>query len=428
MAQDSIKCPKCGTIIPLSEALSHDIEERARQQFQLELEKNRKAFEAQLLQKDKDLQARLEKERQALSSKAEELQEQLKKDRKVLEIKIKQETSEAVSAELNDLKDQVESTKQKLKQAQDQEIALRKKQREMEEREKSFELEMARKMDEERRKIEDIAAQRIIEEHRLKDAEKDKKLVDALRQVEDLKRKMEQGSQQAQGEVLELELENMLRAEFPFDEIEAVSKGVRGGDILQTVKTQSGRICGKILWETKRTKAWSDSWIQKLKDDQRDAKAGLAVLVSEALPQGFHHFRQMDGGVWVTDFPSVISLAIALRVVLIQVANAREVEMGKQEKMELVYNYLTGPEFKNRVSAIIEAFRSMHEDLEAEKRAMQRIWEKRAKQIEKVISNTSGMYGDLEGLAGNALPAIKILELPVGADEDEVSKTEEHLT
>lgn len=413
MAQDSIKCPKCGTLIPLSEALSHDIEERARQQFQLELEKNRKAFEAQLLQKEKDLQTRLDKERQALSVKAGELEEQLKKDRKVLEAKIKQETSEAVSAEVNDLKEQVESTKQKLKQAQDQEIALRKKQREMEDREKTFELEMARKLDEERRKIEEIAAQRIIEEHRLKDAEKDKKLADALKQVEDLKRKMEQGSQQAQGEVLELELENMLRTEFPFDEIEAVSKGVRGGDILQTVKTQSGRICGKILWETKRTKAWSDSWIQKLKDDQRDAKAGLAVLVSEALPQGFHHFRQMDGGVWVTDFSSGISLAIALRVVLIQVANAREIEMGKQEKMELVYNYLTGPEFRNRVSAIIEAFRSMHEDLEAEKRAMQRIWEKRAKQIEKVISNTSGMYGDLEGLAGAALPPIKILELPM---------------
>ena len=227
---------------------------------------------------------------------------------------------------------------------------------------------------------------------------------------------MEQGSQQTQGEVLELELEALLKREFPFDDIEPVSKGVRGGDILQMVKTQSGRVCGKILWEIKRTKAWSDSWIQKLKDDQRDAKAGLAVLVSEALPQGFHHFRQMDGGVWVSDVPSVVSLAIALRVVLVQVASAREFEIGKKEKMELVYTYLTGPEFKNRVSAIVEAFRAMHEDLESEKRAMQRIWERRTKQIEKVISNTSGMYGDLEGLAGNALPSIKILELPGDAE------------
>ena len=400
MSQQTINCPKCGEKIEITEVISHEIEDRLKIQFQSQL-------------KDKE-----EKHLRELKTKEDELQAKITLERKKADEQAKKSAQESVGIELSDLKAQLEEERKRRELAQREELNLRKKQRELEELQKNIELEMARKLDEERKKIEELAAQRLIEEHRLKDAEKDKRLSDALRQVDDLKRKMEQGSQQAQGEVLELELETILKREFPFDEIEPVSKGVRGGDVIQTVKTQSGRICGKILWETKRTKTWSESWIQKLKDDQRECKATLSVLVSEALPSGFHHFRQMDGGVWVSDVPSVLSLAIALRVVLIQVASAREAEMGKKEKMELVYGYLTGPEFKNRVSAIIEAFRTMHEDLETEKRAMQRIWEKRAKQIEKVVSNTSGMYGDLEGLAGSSLPPIQILELPLANDEE----------
>jgi len=401
MPQQTINCPKCGARIEVTEILAHEIEEKLNAEFQVRLKK----------EKDSHLQA--------LQAKDSEIQAKVTSEIKKAEAQARKKAEDAIGLELTDLKAQLDEERTKREASQREELNLRKRQRELEDSKKELELEMTRKLDAERSKIEEVAAQRIVEEHRLKDAEKDKKLADALKQVEELKRKMEQGSQQAQGEVLELELEALLKKEFPFDEIDAVSKGVRGGDVTQTVKTQSGRVCGKILWETKRTKAWSDSWIQKLKDDQREAKAGLAVLVSEALPDGFHHFRQMDGGVWVTDVPSVLSLAIALRVVLIQVSNAREAEMGKKEKMELVYSYLTGPEFKNRVSAIIEAFRTMHEDLEAEKRAMQRIWEKRAKQIEKVIANTSGMYGDLEGLAGTSLPPIKILELPLAEDKKE---------
>jgi len=394
MSQQAINCPKCGAKIEITEVIAHEIEERLKVEFQSQLKKKEETYRQELREKETDFQNRLIIERKNTEEQARKKAEQ------------------SIGIELTDLKVQLKDERNKREALEMEELNLRKKQRELEDSKKNLELEMLRKLDEERKKIEELVAQRIVEEHRFKDAEKDKKLADALKQVDELKRKMEQGSQQTQGEVLELELEALLKREFPFDDIEPVSKGIRGGDILQIVKTQSGRVCGKILWEIKRTKAWSDSWTQKLKDDQREAKAGLAVLVSEALPQGFHHFRQMDGGVWVTDVPSVVSLAIALRVVLVQVANAREFEMGKKEKMELVYSYLTGPEFKNRVSAIIEAFRTMNEDLESEKRAMQRIWERRAKQIEKVISNTSGMYGDLEGLAGNALPPIKILELP----------------
>lgn len=411
MAQDSIKCPNCNTLIPLSEALSHDIEERARLKYQSELDKNKNAFETQLLQKDKELQTRLESERKSLDSKIDELEEKFKRDKRELEKKLKEAASEEVGVEIADLKAQVDAGKRKLKEAQEHELALRQKQRELEEKEKSLELDLARKLDEESKKIEQAVFSRYEQEHRLKDAEKDKRLADALKQVEEFKRKLEQGSQQMQGEVLALEFEELFSREFPFDMIEAVSKGVRGGDIIQTVRTQSQRTCGKILWETKRTKNWSDSWIQKLKEDQGEAKADIAVLVSESLPPGFHHFRQIDG-VWVTDIPSALSLALALRMVLIQVATAKEIESHKGDTKDLIFRYVTGPEFRNRVTAIIDGFRAMKEDLESEKRAMKRIWEKREKQIEKIISNTSGMYGELEGLAGAALPPIKVLELP----------------
>jgi hypothetical protein len=369
--------------------LSHDIEERAHQKYEMQL-----------------------------SEKETEYQVRIKKQREELEAKLKKQAEEAVSAEIADLKVQTEDSRRKLKQAQENELALRKKQRELEDREKALELETARKIDEERGRIEASVLMRFEEQHKLKDAEKDKKLSDALKQAEEFKRKLEQGSQQAQGEVLELELEELFKREFSFDIIEPVSKGVRGADIIQTVKTQSGRTCGKILWETKRVKNWSESWIQKLKDDQGDAKADIAVLVSEALPAGFHHFRQISG-VWVTDIPSALSLALALRMVLIQVANAKEIESGKDDKKDLIYRYVTSPEFRNRVIAIVDGFRAMKEDLEAEKRAMQRIWGNREKQIEKIISNTAGMYGDLEGLAGPALQQIKILELPGGGPEQE---------
>ena len=371
MTKETIKCPECGEVIELSEAISHDIEIRLKQQYENKIEKTKKSIEE----------------------------------------KAKKEVQESLNIKISDLNEQLEEKTKNLKEAQKQEIELRKRQRELVEKEEKLELELSRKIDAERQKIIQKTSKEFEETHRLKDAEKDKQLDDMKRQIDELKRKAEQGSQQMQGEVLELELEESLKEEFPFDVIEPVAKGVKGGDIIQTVKTQSGRICGKILWETKRTKNWSDSWIQKLKDDQRDAKADLAILASESLPKGLQHFRLISG-VWVTDILSAVSLALALRVVLIQVARERVTQVGKKEKMELAYNYLTGQEFRNRVEAIVESFTAMKMDLEAERRAMLKIWAKREKQMERVISNAAGMHGDLQEIAGSSLPAIKMLELP----------------
>ena len=423
MIQEIIKCPRCGEVIKLSEAITQDIElaikNRYEKEFELRLKEERKQLEAkakkeaqesvnvelsdlkeQIAEKDKKVleiqkqelefrkrERQLQEKEESLARISEQrekgLKEQLLMERRLIEEKVRKEAEESQRLEITDLKTQLEEKTRHLEKAEQQELELRKRQRELEEKEKTFELEMNRKLDTERQ-IRDKVLYEIEGSHRLKDLEKDKQLADMRKQIEELKRKAEQGSQKMQGEVLELELEQLLRDEFCFDEFESIASGIKGADILQTVKTQAGRVCGKILWETKRTKNWSDGWIQKLKDDQRAAKADLAVIVSEILPQGFHHFRQIET-IWVTDIPSAISLALALRTLLIQVARTKEIQTGKEEKKEIVYSYLTGPEFRNRVQAIMEAFIGMKQDLDTEKRSMEKYWARREKQIEKII-------------------------------------------
>jgi len=418
MAKGLIKCPECGAEFEISQAVSHDMEVEVSKKYQKQIkdleEKTRKESE----EKESESKKRLKEEKAKFDKKEKELFDQLESARKEAEEKAKKKAEEGIKLELEDLKAQLKEKDDKIGEGRKQELELRKRQRELEDREKAAELEMARKMDEERKKVQEETSKTIGEQHRLKDAEKDKQMGDMKKQIDELKRKAEQGSQQNQGEVLELEIEDMLKMEFAFDEVDPIGKGQKGGDILQTVKTQSGRECGKILWETKRTKNWSDSWLQKLKDDQRDAKADIAVLVSETLPKGMSQFRIING-VWVASISSAISLALALRVVLMQVSREKQLQSGKKEKMELVFNYLTGPEFKNRVEAIVESFVALKQDLDKEKRAMNKIWDKRDKQIERVVLNIGGMQGDVEGLAGMSLPRIETLELPGAEDKEE---------
>jgi hypothetical protein len=230
------------------------------------------------------------------------------------------------------------------------------------------------------------------------------------KQIEDLKRRAEQGSQQLQGEVQELELENLLRSKFPFDAIEPVPKGEFGGDVLHRVRTPNGQVSGTILWEFKRTKTWSDSWLVKLRDDQRTAKAEIAVIVTQVLPKGVETFELIDG-VWVTHPRAALPVAAILRQTLLELAMSRQSSEGQQTKTEMVYQYLTGPRFKQRVEAIVEAFSTMQEDLDKERKAILKQWAKREEQIERVMGATVGMYGDLQGIAGKSLQEIAGLEL-----------------
>jgi len=415
MADQVIICPHCHREIPLTEAISHQIREQLHKEFDSEVKKK----EQELFQKE-----------QALSEKEKAMEEdyakRIKIEKSKLEEEAKKKAEQTIAVELNDLKAQVTEKDQKLLEAQKAELEFRKQRRELEERQRILELEMTRKLDDEREKIKEETLTIFTEEHRLKDLEKDKKMDDMRKQIDELKRKAEQGSQQLQGEVLELELEEMLKANFPLDNLEPVGKGKRGADILQRVHNQSGQYCGTIIWESKRTKGWSDGWIDKLKEDQREAKAEIAVLVTTALPKEVNNFTQING-TWVTNFPLAICLAGPLRITLIQVANAKLSEVGKYEKMEVLYSYLSGPEFRQKVEAIVEAFASMKKDLDQEKRAMNKIWSKREKQIERVVYHLSGMFGAMQGIMGASLPEIKSLELKgliedTGSDELEADK------
>ncbi len=393
MEQKTITCPKCGTKIELTEALSKDIELSIKKQYEGKIEKVKAEAEKMMKEKESELKVMLDGER------------------KKIEEKEKKAATESVRVELGDLQEQVKEKDDKLKEARQHELDLRKEQRELKDREKQLEIDLERRLDKERDEIIKKISSALEEKHRLKDKDKDKQLDDMKSQIDDLRQKAEQGSQKLKGEVLELDFEARLKKEFPFDVIEPIASGVKGADVIQTVKTQSGQLCGKILWETKRTRNWSDGWITKLKEDKRNAKAEIAVIVSETLPKEINLFRQIKG-IWISDIPSSLNLGYALRVILIQTALERKVQTGRKGKAELLYNYLTGPEFRNRVEAILESFVAMRGDLDKERRAMEKMWSKREKQIEKVVLNLSGMHGDLEGIAGKALPVVKALELP----------------
>jgi hypothetical protein len=370
---NTIKCKHCGKEIEISEAIKHQIEEQAlaeeRVKHQKELSDTTRQAEERALSKLKD---EFDKEMNNIRL---ERDEEKQRNNKLLK-------------ELTDLNDE-----------------LRKLRRKDEERE----LEMKKKLADEEEKIREETKKRAMEEHELKDKEKDKKLTDALKQIEILKTQIQQGSQQTQGEVLELEIENILKTAFPEDEITEVKKGQRGADVIQVVVDKKGRACGKILWEIKNAK-WSDSWISKLRDDKRASKCELAVLVSVNLPSEVETFKYRDG-VWITGKKFIEGLALALRFDLIHIYNERQMNDGKNEKMEHMYQYLTGMEFKHRIEAIAEAFTNMQADIEREKRWFSSKWSRQEKEIRKIVDNTHGMYGELQAVTGRSLQNIKSLML-----------------
>jgi hypothetical protein len=375
VAEQSISCPSCGKKIPLTRALCADIEASLKEEYDRRLEEERVRAETDAAKK----------------------------------------AERKLAQEIGSLKDQIKEQAKELEDAHRLELATRRRERDLERKQADLDVTIARQLDAERKKIVTDAQQRLTEEHRLKDAEKERQLADMRRQIEDLKRKAEQGSQQLQGEAGEGELELILRGSFPSDDISGVGQGVRGADVHHVVIDARGSKAGAILWECKNTRHWSNDWIAKLKQDQRALHADVAVLVSSCLPKGCTRFTMIDG-VLVTDFACAASLAMVLRANLLQLAHARHTATNKEEKLELLYRYLSGVEFRQRVEAVVEAFTAMRKDLEQERRAAERQWARRAKQIDAVTFNVSGMYGDLQGLMP-ALPAIGLLELPAAGEE-----------
>ena len=417
MTEPAITCPNCKTAIRLTESLAAPLIETTRRQFQ-----------QQLAQKDDEIANReqgiLEKERQLTISKnkldeqvASQVEDQLKIDRARITAEESRKSKQAFandleqrSREIAELQAILKSQEAKLTEAQKTQADLLRKQRELDDAKRELDLTIEKRVQEGLSVTRQQARKEAEDEQRLKVLEREQTIAAMQKQIEDLKRRSEQGSQQLQGEVQELELENLLRNKFPFDAIEPVPKGEFGGDVLHRVVGLNGQPSGTILWEFKRTKNWSDSWLVKLRDDQRAAKAEIAVIVSQVLPKGVETFDLVEG-IWVTHPRAALPVAMILRQSLLELALARQASQGQQTKTDMVYQYLTGPRFRLRVEAIVEAFSTMQEELDREKRVIMKQWAKRGEQIERVMGATVGMYGDLQGIAGKSLQEIEGLEL-----------------
>jgi hypothetical protein len=399
---NKVTCPECSTEFAIDQVLSAQYDAKIRGELQAEYSKK-----SRKLAEDRQQVAQLRKQ---LDSQQEQFDQQVReavaKQRTSIQAKARVEATQAVAIEIEDRDAQLKDAAGKIKAFQEQELQLRQKKRELEEQAEKQQLEVERRMDAERKKIREATLKQADEQNELRLAEREQQ-IDAMRkQIDDLKRKAEQGSQQAQGEALEIALETMLTEQFPSDVIEPVAKGVRGADVIQYVFDGNGRECGSILWETKRTKNWSEKWLSKAIDDQQEAKSSCACIVSSALPESIQYFGDISG-VWVSSWPCARSAAFALRRVLIESSQARLATEGQHGKMELVYSYLSGPEFRNRIRGLVEPYIEMQADLEAEKRAFNRHWNKRQKQLDRAISSTTGLYGDLQGIIGSGLQEIE---------------------
>ena len=424
MAEPTVVCPQCKAEIKLTESLAAPL-----------LESIRRDYEQRLTQKDADI-AKREKtlhEREAVLQKQKESmdeqvaqkmqQEQARigaEEAKKAKLAVGNELNQKVK-EINDLQDILKQRDIKLADAQKAQADLIRKQRELDDAKRELELTVEKRVETGLAAAREKAKKEAEDEMKLKVMEAEQTIASMQRQIEDLKRRAEQGSQQLQGEVQELELEALLGTRFPRDTIQPVPKGEFGGDILHRVIGPLGQQCGTILWESKRTKNWSDGWLPKLREDQRAAKAEIAVIVSQVLPKDVETFGLVDQ-VWVAHPKLALPVAIALRQTLIEIACARQASEGQQTKMEMVYQYLTGPRFRHRIQAIVEAFSSMREDLDRERKAITKQWSKREEQIDRVMQATVGMYGDLQGIAGKTLQEIEGLEfqglLDFTTDED----------
>ena len=377
----------------------------------------RQRAEADARKREKELLTReeaLAKKTAGLQNEAARLEltvsERLAAEREKVTRELEAKAQSAVESQLKELKSNLIEKERKLQTAQAAELSVRQAREKLEEQQREWELQKQRDMDAERGRVREAAKNEVLEQIRLKDAEKDKVISDLKTRIGELQRKAEQGSQQLQGEVAELILEDLLRAKFPRDVIEPVAKGQFGGDCVQRVFDSTGRPCGAILWESKNVKQWKADFLDKLRNDQRSAKAEIAAICTTILPKGIQRFDCVDS-IWVCEPICAVPMAMALRHALIEAASARVASDGRHGKMEQVYEYLCGPQFKQRVDAICESFTTMMEDLATERRAMTKQWAKREKQIERVIEATAGMYGDLQGIAGRALPKIESLEI-----------------
>jgi hypothetical protein len=371
-----VKCPKCGNQFELNESLKNEVEKELR---------------GKMVDWQKKKEEEFEKQKNLLITDA------LKK------------AGEETASKLKSLEEDSKLKTQQLQALQKKELDLLRDKNALEEKQKNLEVEIEKRFLEKRKEIEESAIKREQELFDLKTKEYKLQMEQQQKLIEELKRKSEQGSMQLQGESQELLLEEILKENFPFDVIEEVGKGVEGADCIQVIRNNSGIICGKIIYESKRTKAWSNGWIDKLKTDMRNSGSDVAILVSQVFPKDMEKFGEKDG-VWLCNFSEVGSVAHLLRNGIIKIHEVQKSQENKGDKMQMLYNYLTGNEFRGQMEAIVEGFTAMKDSITKERIQMEKLWKEREKQLEKVLISTSGMYGSVKGIAGASVGHIPLLE------------------
>lgn len=413
---NNIKCPSCGHVFDVENALATDIEIRLKAEYTkrndhamklVEEERNKIAAEMQLFEEKKKNQneifaQRIQQEKIKMQS---EMQEQLKKT-----------IAADFENQLKMMEQQCSENDQKLKDARKKELEYFQKEKELKNKEADMELTLQKKLQEERQTLGEQIRQQEIQKNAMKEHEQLMRMRELEKQLEDQKklaqealRKAEQGSMQLQGEAQELMLEKMLREHFPFDSIQEVGKGVEGADCVQVVRNSLGTDCGKIIYESKRTKVWNNAWIDKLKNDMRSKGADVAILVTQTFPKDMVKFGERDG-VWICGFTEVTSVSALIRNGVLKVYEIQRSEENKGDKMHMLYNYLTGVEFRGQMEAIVEGFMSLKNGITRERLQMEKIWKEREKQLDKVLISTSGMYGSVKGIAGASVADIPLLE------------------
>lgn len=411
--QSTVKCPNCKHEFQLGDAISAEIEGKIRTRYlerynkdQKELEDKKRAIELQ----QEEIKKQQEDQERIIADK-------VKLQKGVLEQEAIKKAASEMQMQMEQLNKELNEKAQKLRESQEKELDYLKKEKEIKNREAELELTVQKKLQEEREQFTEQIRKQETERNSLKEKEHQMQLLELKKQLdaqkkltEEMVRKQEQGSMQLQGEVHEIALEDLLRSNFPFDTVDEVGKGVKGADAIHTIRNSLGQTCGKIIYESKRTKAFSNDWIDKLKHDMRNSQADLAVIVTETMPKNMDHFG-MQEGVWICSFAEVKSLSFVLRDSLIKIYAAQASQENKGDKMSMLYAYLTGVEFKQQIEAIVEGFTELQEGIQREKNAMAKIWKEREKQLEKVLLNTTNFYGSVKGIAGNSIADIKKLEL-----------------
>jgi hypothetical protein len=404
MSDPTLKCPKCGAEVPLTEGIAAPMVAAVRTEMQARVDAAMKQAEEarrQAKAKEDSLETELESRMKIQREQADLLAKERARTEMAADFAIEQSIATRAQQEAEELR-------VKLTEAQKAQAEALRKERELADRERELELTVERRISESVGAVRDAARRDADEAARLRLAEKDMTLQGLQVKIAELQQKIEQGSQQAQGEVLEVDVEAQLRARYPRDEFAEVGKGVKGADITHRVLAPSGVSCGTIIYEVKRTKAFSAPWLAKLRQDGREAHADALVLVSQAMPDDVDQFALLEG-VWVCRVSVLQPLVDAIRVGLLSAQAVRQAAEGEATQAEAVYRYLTGPRFKARIEATVEAWTVMQADLEAERRAMTRTWAKRAAQIDAVMNSTAGLFGDLQATA--TLPEIAALSV-----------------